>query len=300
MVGNDIDADGKSLVMITGANQGGKSTFLRSVGVAQLMMQSGMFVGGESLRANVCEGVFTHYKREEDEALESGKLDEELARMSEIADHIAPELHAALQRVVRRDQRARGLGDRPAGHPGAAATPASGCCSSPTCSTWPTASRADGARRALFLRAERATDGSAPVQARRGRSRCRPATARTPTARSSARTSTAALGPDRLARAHACLRRARITGDHHRPALRRSTLIEELLSLSRRIARRPPCGVTCCRRAPRESPTDRFNLVVLGEFKRGKSTLINALLGRATPADRRGAADLGGDRDRDR
>ena len=25
---------------------------------------------------------------------------------------------------------------------------------------------------------------------------------------------------------------------------------------------------------------DRFNLVVLGEFKRGKSTLINALLGR--------------------
>ena len=32
VVGNDVDADGKSLVMITGANQGGKSTFLRSVG----------------------------------------------------------------------------------------------------------------------------------------------------------------------------------------------------------------------------------------------------------------------------
>ena len=39
---------------------------------------------------NVCDGVFTHYKREEDETMESGKLDEELARMSEIADHIAP------------------------------------------------------------------------------------------------------------------------------------------------------------------------------------------------------------------
>ena len=51
-VGNDVDADGRSLVMITGANQGGKSTLLRSLGVAQLMMQSGMFVGGESLRAN--------------------------------------------------------------------------------------------------------------------------------------------------------------------------------------------------------------------------------------------------------
>jgi DNA mismatch repair ATPase MutS len=88
VVGNDVDADGKSLVMITGANQGGKSTFLRSVGLAQLMTQCGMFVGAESLRVNVCDGVFTHYKREEDETMESGKLDEELARMSAIADHV--------------------------------------------------------------------------------------------------------------------------------------------------------------------------------------------------------------------
>ncbi|HUA03212.1 MAG TPA: hypothetical protein VMB27_04860 [Solirubrobacteraceae bacterium] len=89
VVGNDADADQKSLVMITGANQGGKSTFLRSVGLAQLMTQAGMFVGARSLRVNVTQGVFTHYKREEDETLESGKLDEELARMSEIADRIS-------------------------------------------------------------------------------------------------------------------------------------------------------------------------------------------------------------------
>jgi MutS domain V len=90
VVGNDVNADGKSLVMITGANQGGKSTFLRSLGLAQLMMQCGMFVGAQSLRADVCAGVFTHYKREEDAAMESGKLDEELARMSEIVDRIKP------------------------------------------------------------------------------------------------------------------------------------------------------------------------------------------------------------------
>ncbi|HTZ88329.1 MAG TPA: hypothetical protein VMB05_16820, partial [Solirubrobacteraceae bacterium] len=41
------------------------------------------------LRVNVSDGVFTHYKREEDETMESGKLDEELARMSQIADHIS-------------------------------------------------------------------------------------------------------------------------------------------------------------------------------------------------------------------
>jgi DNA mismatch repair ATPase MutS len=88
VVGNAIRADGKSLVMITGANQGGKSTLLRSIGLAHLMMQSGMFVGAQSLRASVCAGVFTHYKREEDATMRGGKLDEELSRMSEIADEV--------------------------------------------------------------------------------------------------------------------------------------------------------------------------------------------------------------------
>jgi DNA mismatch repair ATPase MutS len=89
-VGNDVEADGKRLVLITGANQGGKSTFLRSVGLAQLMLQAGMFVPAESFGANVCAAVFTHFKREEDASMTSGKLDEELARMSEIADAIRP------------------------------------------------------------------------------------------------------------------------------------------------------------------------------------------------------------------
>lgn len=88
VVGNVVNADGKSLVMITGANQGGKSTLLRSLGLAHLMMQAGMFVGARSFRADVCNGVFTHYKREEDATMESGKLDEELSRMSEIAGQI--------------------------------------------------------------------------------------------------------------------------------------------------------------------------------------------------------------------
>jgi DNA mismatch repair ATPase MutS len=90
VIGNDVDADGKSLVMITGANQGGKSTLLRGLGLAQLMMQCGMFVGAEAFRAGVCTGVFTHHKREEDAAMERGKLDEELSRMSEIADQLTP------------------------------------------------------------------------------------------------------------------------------------------------------------------------------------------------------------------
>jgi len=90
VVGNDLAADGKALVIITGANSGGKSTFLRSVGLAQLMMQSGMFVTAGSLRATVCPRVFTHFIREEDAEMISGRLDEELARMSTTADRIGP------------------------------------------------------------------------------------------------------------------------------------------------------------------------------------------------------------------
>jgi DNA mismatch repair ATPase MutS len=77
-------------VIITGANQGGKSSFLRSVGLAQLMMQAGMFVPAEFFDAELCTGLFTHFKREEDATMKKGKLDEELARLSEIVDHLAP------------------------------------------------------------------------------------------------------------------------------------------------------------------------------------------------------------------
>jgi hypothetical protein len=90
VTGNDVAADGRRLVMITGANQGGKSTFLRAVGQAQLMLQAGMFVPAAELAASVCTGVFTHYKREEDATMERGKLDEELDRMSAITDRITP------------------------------------------------------------------------------------------------------------------------------------------------------------------------------------------------------------------
>lgn len=90
VIGSDVRGNGRSLVMITGANRGGKSTFLRSTGLAQLMMQCGMFVPGESFSANICRAIVTHFKREEDASMKMGKLDEELSRMSSIVDRMQP------------------------------------------------------------------------------------------------------------------------------------------------------------------------------------------------------------------
>ena len=90
VVGNAVQADGRGLIVVTGANQGGKSSFLRACGLAQLMMQAGLFVCAQAFTGERCNGLFTHYKREEDASLTSGKLDEELARLSDIADWIRP------------------------------------------------------------------------------------------------------------------------------------------------------------------------------------------------------------------
>jgi DNA mismatch repair ATPase MutS len=43
-----------------------------------------------SYRANVTRRIFTHFIREEDAGMTSGRLDDELRRLSAIADRIAP------------------------------------------------------------------------------------------------------------------------------------------------------------------------------------------------------------------
>ncbi len=88
VVGNDLEAADKQLYLITGANQGGKTTFLRSIGQAQLMAQCGMFVGAKGFTAPIRNLVLSHFKKEEDVTLQSGKLEEELIRMSDAADHL--------------------------------------------------------------------------------------------------------------------------------------------------------------------------------------------------------------------
>lgn len=90
VVTNDLRADGVDLVLVTGPNEGGKTTFLRSLGLATLMAQAGMFVAAESFAAPARHAVYTHFTREEDAGYTSGKFDEELVRMSAIVDGLTP------------------------------------------------------------------------------------------------------------------------------------------------------------------------------------------------------------------
>lgn len=87
-VGNDSAIRNKMLLVVTGANQGGKSTFLRSIGIAQIMMQCGLFVGAKQFESGIYPAFFTHFTRREDSQMNSGRLDEELGRMSQIIDNL--------------------------------------------------------------------------------------------------------------------------------------------------------------------------------------------------------------------
>ncbi|MBR3507240.1 MAG: hypothetical protein IKO03_00425 [Lachnospiraceae bacterium] len=87
-VGNTCDMKHKMLLIVTGANQGGKSTFLRSIGIAQVMMQSGLMVTAERFESAIFPDLFTHFTRREDSEMNSGRLDEELNRMNQIIEHL--------------------------------------------------------------------------------------------------------------------------------------------------------------------------------------------------------------------
>jgi len=91
VVGNDAVLDGADMVVVTGANQGGKSMFLKALGAAHVMMRAGMFVAAEKLVAELGTGVVTHFRSGEDRTLRHGKLDEELERLSTIVEHLEPD-----------------------------------------------------------------------------------------------------------------------------------------------------------------------------------------------------------------
>ena len=89
-VGNDACFSKKRQVIITGPNQGGKTTFLRSVGLAQLMAQCGMYVCAGQYICPAYTGIFTHIPNGEDSRMQMGLLEVELSKLSGLVDALKP------------------------------------------------------------------------------------------------------------------------------------------------------------------------------------------------------------------
>lgn len=90
LVANDLKIARHQPVLISGANQGGKTTFLRAIGLAQVLGQTGFPVPATRFASPAYHAVLTHFRREEDPHSRHGKLAEELARMREIVTDIQP------------------------------------------------------------------------------------------------------------------------------------------------------------------------------------------------------------------
>jgi DNA mismatch repair ATPase MutS len=74
------------ILVVTGANQGGKTTFARAFGQAHHLAALGLCVPGREAALCLFDQILTHFEREETLMTQSGKLQEDLIRLKALLD----------------------------------------------------------------------------------------------------------------------------------------------------------------------------------------------------------------------
>jgi len=87
LVHNDMRlGEGERIVIISGPNQGGKTTFARMFGQLHYLAALGLPVPGRKARLHLFDAIFTHFERREVSATADGKLQDELVRLHAILE----------------------------------------------------------------------------------------------------------------------------------------------------------------------------------------------------------------------
>lgn len=83
LVPNDVRFDDAGRVFIlTGPNQGGKTTYTQGAGLLHVLAQAGLPVPGTAAQISPVDGIFTHFPLEEQPESGAGRLGEEAARLN--------------------------------------------------------------------------------------------------------------------------------------------------------------------------------------------------------------------------